>query len=496
MSGLSNNSYDVIIIGAGLGGLAAAATQAQAGRKVLLVEKEPHVGGYFGPLEYNSCYFNNGPRLLMGCNADGPHGPGVTYALLERLGVAGQVAFIPVNPFTTVRMPGLELQLWTGREAFIAGLNAAHPGGYERLPELLELCSRMHLAGISYYTAKTPWELARIAGPLAEVLRYQNATQESVLAHYIPQARPRSLVGTLWPYLGLSPRQGSFIYWAILMATYIDEGAYFCKGGLHQVSQAVANAFLRDGGELQTGTAVTRLLVQDRQVRGVELAGGEQFFARRVIANLDPRQVFGELLAPEQRPLAYLRKLNQMKLSIQSVNLSLVTDLDLPALGFGYETMFIDGWDEDQLWQDLLAGQPGVLSLTRLDAADPGLAAPGQHVVNLLCGLPPDFDNSPANVQRLVDALLVKVEQYAPGLMDHLVLANTGEGENIGPGYRTSFYGPIYGWSSLPRYTALRRLGPVTPVRGLTLAGQWTRPGQGAMGVVLSGIDAANRLLR
>jgi len=485
--------YDSIIIGGGLGGLTTAAWLAKAGQKVLLVEKEPRVGGYFGPVAHAPYYFNNGPRLLMGCNADGPYGPGVTHTLLEHLGVRQKCEFILVQPFTTVRTPGLEFRLWSGREAFVDGLNSASPGGFERLPELLELCGRIHRAGLLYYSDKKPWELAKDVGETIQALRYQYVTLESVLTEYFSQERARSLIGALWPFLGLPPRRASFFYWAVLMATYIDEGAYFCRGGLHQLSQAVASAFLRDGGELLTGLAVVRILVQDRMVSGVELANGRQCYAPAIIAGIDPRQVFGELIETAQRPQRYLRKLSEMELSIRGLNLSLVTDLDLPGQGFGYETLVVDNRDAAQTWKNLEAGLPSVFSLTMMDAADPGMAAPGEHLVNLFCSLTPGYDPLPANVRQSAAELLTAVERHAPGLKDHLILAKRGEIPN---GYLTNVFEPIYGWASSPRHTALRRLGPKTPVKGLTLAGQWTRPGQGAMGVILSGMEAAERVVK
>jgi prolycopene isomerase len=82
--GESENHYDVIVIGGGLGGLTVAAWLAKAGMKVLLIEKEVRVGGLFGPYMYGSHYFNNGPRLLMGCNADGLFGPGLTSSFLKK----------------------------------------------------------------------------------------------------------------------------------------------------------------------------------------------------------------------------------------------------------------------------------------------------------------------------------------------------------------------------------------------------------------------------
>lgn len=486
------SAYDVIVIGAGLGGLAAAALLAKAGKKVLVVEKEARVGGYFGPVVHGDYYFNNGPRLLMGCNADGPYGPGVTYQLLEELGVREQVEFIQLQPFTSLRLADLEYRLWSGREAFIEALNTASPGGFERLPELLELNGRIHRAGMAYYSVRRPWGLARIAGQLAWTLPYQNAGLESILKRYLPQERARNMVAGLWPYLGLPPWRASFIYWAVLMAVYIDEGGYFCRGGLHQLSLAVASAFQRDGGEILAGAAVKRILVQERRARGVELADGRRFLAQTVLADIDPRQALGELIEAGQRPAAYLRRLAGMELSIRGINLSLVTDLDLPGLGFGYETLFFNTQDARGAWQELEAGKPGVFGLTVMDLADPGIAPPGEHLVSLFCSLPTGFDPTPENVSGSAEALLAAADQRAPGLAGRLVWRRKGE---VPDGYLTSLYEPIYGWASTPRHAVLRRLGPRTPIKGLILAGQWTRPGQGASGVILSGREAARMVI-
>ena len=487
------NHYDVIVMGAGLGGLSAAAQLAKAGRKVLLVEKEPRAGGYFSPIVHGSYYFNNGPRLLMGCNADGPNGPGIVHTFLEELGVRQQCEFIPIQPFTTIRMPDLELCLWSGRKAFIEGIHKASPGGIENLPELLNLCGRIHQAALSYYRQKKPWEMVKSSGSLMEALLYQNVTLEDGLRRYIPQAGSRNIVGAIWPFFGLPPWRASFFYWAVLMATYIDDGAYFCKGGLHQLTDVIAGAFVRDGGELLLGSSIENIMVQDGSVKGVVLGDGRRVFAPAVIAAIDPRQVFGRLIDPKNQPQNYLRKLGRMEPSIRGVNISLVTDLDLPRLGLGYETLVVDNWNIQQTWQDLEAGLPSVFGLTLADVADPDLSPPGYHLLKIFASLPTNFAYSNADIQQYTDNLVAVAEQHIPGLRDHLVLARNGE---VAGGYLTSVYEPIYGWASSPEHAALRRLSPKTPVRGLILAGQWTRPGHGAIGVVLSGLNAARQILR
>jgi len=489
-SASQGNEYDVIVIGAGLGGLTTAALLAKAGKKVLVLEKSDRVGGYFSSVTFGNYIWNNGPRLVMGCNASGPYGPGVTYNLVHQLGVQDEVEFIRIDPFTTIRSSDLTFQLWSGRQRFVEGLSAAFPGDFSRLPELIELITRLQHTAMSMYLASSPWKLMQGSPGMFEALRYSNLTMADVLPRYLPDPRARAMVELLWLHLGLPPRSASFLMWALLVASYIDEGGYFCRGGLHKLPEALALACRRAGGEIRTSTQVTRILAHDRQVNGVETASGEIFYAEQLVANIDPRLVFGKLLLPTERPPAYLRHLEQMQLSAYGIHLSLVTDLDLPALGFDYETLVVKDQVENISIPQVTDSQIKTFSLTVMDAADPGLASPGEHVVSLYKFLDAPFN--PADLPHVAADLLASADQHVPGLSGRLLLPRTPQTTD---GFRSELVEAVYGWKSIPQQSALRRLGQRTPLRGLTLAGQWTRPAQGATGVILSGMTAARSLL-
>jgi prolycopene isomerase len=484
------NKYDVIVIGAGLGGLTAAALLAKAGKKVLVLEKSERVGGYFSSVTIGETIWNNGPRLMIGCNASGPSGPGVTYNLVHQLGVQDEVEFIRIDPFTTIRAGELTFQFWSGRQRFVEGLRAAFPGDFSRLPELIDLITRLKQSAQGMYLAGSPWELLQGAPGAFEALRYSNLTMADVLPHYLPDPRTRAMVEILWLHVGLPPQSASFIMWALLMASYIDDGGYFCRGGLHKLPEAVALACRRAGGEIRTSTPVTRILAREQRVNGVETANGEQFFAPQVIANIDPRLVFGKLLLPAECPPAYLRRLDELQLSMYGLHLSMLTDLDLPALGFGYETMVVKDRMEDLIHPQGSQSQMKTFSLTVMDAADPGLASRGGHAISLYSFLDASFN--PADMPRAVTGLLANAEELLPGLSGRLLLPRTAQTPD---GFRSELVESVYGWASSPQQSALRRLGQRTPLHGLTLAGQWTRPAQGTTGVILSGMAAARSLL-
>jgi prolycopene isomerase len=276
--------------------------------------------------------------------------------------------------------------------------------------------------------------------------------------------------------------------WATMMASYIEEGAFFCRGGLHRLADVVAASFIGNGGELALECAVTKILVNDRTVRGVRLANGQEVSAPVVLCSADCRPDFNELVDPASLPDRYRTRLGRMEPSIRAVDLSLVTDLDLPALGFGFETLIFDSWDMEEVYNKISSGGIGIFSLTVTTAADPSLAPPRWHLVSSIGALPGDIKPSPEAVRSQGARLLVEIKKHIPGLTEHLVLAQPG-------GYITQEFGPIYGWAATPRQIGMGRLGPRTPIRGLHLVGHWTQPGHGVLTVVLSGMQAARKLL-
>jgi prolycopene isomerase len=433
----------------------------------------------------------------MGCGADSRFGPGPILALLDRLGVRAKCEFIKVQPICTMRLPESTFQMWSGRREFVDGLRRGFPAGLEGLPRLLDLCHDIYRGYLAYEDSLSAWDMLKLPFRSPALARYRNATMEEVLRRFIPAERPRAAVGSLWPYVGLPPGRASFVFWAGMMASYIEEGAFFCRGGLHRLADAVAASLVASGGELALESAVAKILVQERTVRGVRLANGRDVFAPLVLCSADCREAFDKMLDPGSLPPRYRARVGRLEPSAQAVNVSLITDLDLPALGFGFETLIFDSWNMEGIWDDRFSGRIGVLTLTVTTAADPSLAPPGRHLVSTACGLPGEAAASPEAAASQAARLLAEIEKHVPGLADRLKTAGPGgPPDGLPDGHISQQFGPIYGWAAAPRQIGMNRLGPRTPVRGLHLVGHWTRSGHGVLPVVLSGIKAARRILR
>jgi all-trans-retinol 13,14-reductase len=122
------SSYEVVVIGGGIGGLTAGALLARAGKKVLVVEAEAEPGGYTRALRDGSYTFDRADHLIWGCEEDGPFGPGLIDAVLRYLGVRDRCEFIRMDdPIYEARFPDFTLSVPHGREAYLqAHLRHSH----------------------------------------------------------------------------------------------------------------------------------------------------------------------------------------------------------------------------------------------------------------------------------------------------------------------------------------------------------------------------------
>lgn len=284
----------VVVIGAGVGGLASAARLAAQGHDVLVLEASDAIGGKLGTYERDGYTFDTGPSLVTM--------PQVFTDLFEATGV-------PLDD--ALDLERLDVAC---RYTFPDGTMLDLPGHREDIPGALD---RALGAGTGEQwaaflaDAERVWDVAEapfLRSPIDSATIAELAASPSTLrtiapwlslrafgARRLSDPRLRMMLDRYATYTGSDPRRAPS---ALATVPYAEQefGSWYVRGGLRELGAAIARRAQECGAEIRTGVRVASIKHADGGVRGVNTADGERIQADVVVANADASQVYGELL--------------------------------------------------------------------------------------------------------------------------------------------------------------------------------------------------------
>lgn len=495
---------DVVIVGAGLGGLTAGAALARAGRRVLVVESHDRVGGYA------TSFSRRGFRFDASLHNLGPV-TGPTARVFSELGLHERVEVVPFEAFGRVVFPDHDLVIRPGLDRFAADLVALFPAERAGI-EAVVADMRTARAGFEEIEALTSAATAAgteggvsplIAVKYPQLVELVFSTFGDLLATHVSDPRLAGLLGALWFYFGLPPSQVAAILYAVAGTAYLEHAGGYVKGSSQALSDALAAMIEERGGRVVLGRRVVEILLSGGEARGVRLDGGEVVRAGAVVSNASAGSTFAELVDRSQVERRYLRRVDRLQPSPSAIQLSLGLDCPPADLGMAVHNLTVfSSYDHDENARLALEGDyaRSFFSATAHSSLDPALAPPGKGVIQVFSldhirnweGLAPD---QYAEKKRAVTRqILEKVERHVPGLAGHVEVADLATPITMRR-YTSTPEGAIFGPSQICTQSGVNRLTPETPVAGLYLAGASVYPGAGYTSVMASGARAAALLL-
>jgi 1-hydroxycarotenoid 3,4-desaturase len=481
----------VVVIGAGIGGLSAAALLAAKGCDVTLCEAAAAPGGKVAETRLGELRFDTGPALLTGR---------ATFEAIFREAGGDLGAALSLSPVTTLgrhawpdgTMLDLTLDAASNADAIGKRFGAAEARGYR---DFSARAGRVHAALDRAFLSNprpTPLGMAAELGFARLIGLSPFATLGDALATHFRDPRLIQLFGRYATYVGAAPALAPATL--MLVAAVEREGLWRVAGGMPRLAEAMAALAERQGARIRTATPVRRVETEGGRASGVTLESGERLAADAVVANADLAAIAAGRLGDAVRravPEVPLRRRSHS--AIAWAVAGRVT---------GREALHTN-----IVFPDPRAGEHAEIALRgRIPAAS-----------TLELGLPARHEGAPDGVEPILIRMCAPARGDGPALPvaemlrltetrfaqlaaagfeirpeeDRIEMTTPADHERRFPGTGGALYGPaMQGWNA-----AFERPRAATPLPGFFLAGAGAHPGAGLAMAALSGRFAAAAVL-
>jgi all-trans-retinol 13,14-reductase len=501
------NTFDVIVIGSGMGGLSCAAALTRAGRRVLVLEQHFAPGGLTQTFTRGKFHWDVGVHYL-GKMGEG----GEARRVIDWLS-GGALKFAPLGPvYDIVHLPdGLRLEFARPEASLVTELTERFP---ESRAQIAAFFDALHSAERALQALFILRVVPRWVAPLVRLLKgrairkWCGRTTLEVLTGIISDPRLRAVLAAQRGDYGPDPRESSFAMHALVMRHYFD-GAYYPVGGSKAFADTLVPVIESGGGSVRVRAQVTGILVEAGAVAGVRLKNGTELRCARVVSDAGAQVTVGRLLPETERAAPWAQEIAAMKPSACHIGLYLGLNGDIRANGASasnhwfYETTELG----DSLWRDPYAQPrtpasfisfPSLKDPLRANSHD---AHTAEMVVFTDWALFAPWEATrigrrPADYlefkQKIEGRLLEQFQGYFPALAPLVEYCELSTPLST-VAFTGAEHGGIYGLETSPRRFLSTTLTPRTPVPGLYLTGQDVAS-PGITGAMMAGVMTAGAI--
>ncbi|MBD2184749.1 carotenoid isomerase [Aerosakkonema funiforme] len=488
--------FDVIVIGSGIGGLVTATQLAAKGASVLVLERYIIPGGSAGYFDRNGYRFDVGASMIFGFGTQG------TTNLLTRALAAVNVSVETIADPVQIHyhLPdGLDLKVHRNYEKFLQELTEHFPQEREGIRRFYDECWKVFncLNAMDLLSLEEPGYLTRVffQHPLAclGLVKYLPLNAGDIARRYISDPILLKFIDIECYCWSVVPADMTpMINAGMVFSDRHYGGINYPKGGVGQIAQKLVEGLEKAGGEIQYKARVSKILTENGQAVGVQLATGQVYRAKRIVSNATRWDTFEKLLPPEQMPRVEKKWQQRYQKSPSFLSLHLGVEADVLPWGTECHHIILSDWEQ-------MEEPEGTIFVSIPTLLDPNLAPEGYHIMHVFTpNWIDDWQGMSAKdyeekKQEAAERIIKRLEQFFPGLDTKLDYMEVGT-----PRTHRRFLGRDDGsYGPIPSRKLRGLLGMPfnrTSIPGLYCVGDSTFPGQGLNAVAFSGFACSHRI--
>lgn len=334
-----NNDYDVIVIGAGNGGLSAAVALQKAGKKVALFEKHNVPGGCGTSFRRGRFEFEVALHQLSSMGT--AEKPGELRQIFKDYGIEKDIEWIQIHDLYNVMLPiggkVKKVALPTNKDEAIKLLSNVFPEEADGVKAYYEMIWKF-AAEIDDFKAKSG-ESTVAPGILKKYLmktffpkkyptlaKYALMASEDVLNEFFKCTEIKLVLSAYWCFMGMPPKRFPFSILGLCTYIYTTDKPFYLRGGSQVMSVALSEKVKEYGGELFLNTKIEKIIIENGEAKGVIDENGNSYYAKKIISNICPLDTYGELMDQKDIPEKAVEYLSGYTVGISAFGLYIGLD--------------------------------------------------------------------------------------------------------------------------------------------------------------------------
>ena len=431
--------YDVIIIGAGNGGLAAAVTLSLRGKSVAVFEKHNLPGGCGTSFRRGRFEFEVALHQLSSMGTS--ENPGPLRKQFREYGIENQIDWIEIRDLFRVNLPdGRGYTIPADRRKAEQSLSESFPEEKHSIHRYFDrvwwFCEEANaFAEKSAASSGEPPALKKLIMKTLfpklypTLAKYGLRSTQDVMDEFFKTKELQLCLSAYWCFMGMPPNRFPFSILAKCTYIYLTDKPFYLRGGSQVMSQALTETIRKNGGDVYLSDGVAEILLKDGAACGVIDEKGREFRCKKIISNISPTMTYTRLLKKNEIPFSARDYLKPYTVGISA--LTCFFGLDCPPEELGFTNSFTLNYDslnanEDFLGAYSLLPEHDPIVATCYTVDDPEGSPAGTSVITAGSlkysapweALPPEKYHEMKF--KAADIIITRLEKQYPKLREHI----------------------------------------------------------------------------